>query len=82
MKEIRELIEDYKKNHGGKLEAPEATKEDLEEILRLATIEIERLKLKVRKLQKAARCQCKLLDDYASAKWLDEHMKELMEPEP
>ena len=82
MKEIRELIEDYKKNHGDKLEAPEATREDLEAIIKMATTEIDRLKKKVKGLQKAARYQRDILDGAKRAVWLDKHLKDLMEPEP
>lgn len=71
----------YKAQNGGKLEAPEATKEDLKEILQLATSEIDRLKKKVKDLQKAARYQKDIFDGAKRAVWLDKHLADLMEPE-
>lgn len=78
---LEQAISRYKAQNGGKLEAPEATKEDLEEILQLATNEIDRLKQKIKRLQKAARIQKKMLEVYLGIQWLDKHIKNLMEPE-
>lgn len=74
-------VDRYKNRNGGKLEPKEATREDLEEILQLATSEIDRLKKKVEGLQKAARYQKDILDGAQRAIWLDKHLKDLMEPE-
>lgn len=45
-------------------------------------MEIERLRKKVRKLQKAIRCQMDIFDAIGALRWLDRHIGELMEPEP
>lgn len=77
-----QAVSRYKARNGGKLEPKEATREDLEEILQLATNEIDRLKKKVKGLQKAARYQKDILDGAQRAVWLDKHLADLMEPEP
>lgn len=78
---VEQAVSRYKAQNGGKLEPKEATKEDLEEILQIATNEIDRLKKKVKGLQKAARYQRDIWDSTKRAVWLDKHIKNLMEPE-
>lgn len=73
--------EEFKKRNGGKLGPQDATKVDMEAVIELSVIEIDRLKKKIHGLQKLARCQRKILDGAKSAAWIDRHIDNLMEPE-
>lgn len=76
-----EAVSKYKSRHGGNLEAEEPSKEDLQAVIELCTSEMERMKKKIQKLQKAVKYQLAILEASTKVGWFDKHYKEIMEQE-
>lgn len=79
---------EYRRRNGGKLEAKEPTKADLEAVIELYAAEVDRLKGKVRGLQKAVKCQNRIfkaivaiLKAKKGKKWIMKNIGSLMEKE-
>lgn len=74
-------VTEYKARHNGRLEAKESTKEDLQAVIELCTAEMERMKKKIQKLQKAVEYQMAILEASTKVSWIDRHYESIMEKE-